>query len=135
MSFIFILSILAILFFINKRQFWVYGFWSFFVLLTGTILKFTVERPRPVASVDGFSFPSMHVLTFAVLIVLINYIKTNKLIKTISCLLIISMMASRIYLHAHFFSDTLASILIILIFSQILTLYDKQKVFFYENEK
>lgn len=77
----------------------------------------------------------MHVLTFAVLIVLINYIKTNKLIKTISCLLIISMMASRIYLHAHFFSDTLASILIILIFSQILTLYDKQKVFFYENEK
>lgn len=134
-SFIFILSILAILFFINKRQFWVYGFWSFFVLLTGTILKFTVERPRPVASVDGFSFPSMHVLTFAVLIVLINYIKTNKLIKTISCLLIISMMASRIYLHAHFFSDTLASILIILIFSQILTLYDKQKVFFYENEK
>lgn len=108
-----ILMILIFVFFYNQFKFWWYGFWCFSVLFIGTFFKYIIQRPRPDISIDGYSFPSMHVLSVCLLVSLILLLKNNKWFTLICTLLVISIIISRIYLRAHFFTDTIGSLLII----------------------
>ncbi|MFQ3777052.1 phosphatase PAP2 family protein [Staphylococcus equorum] len=115
-----ILVILILVFIYNQFKFWWYGFWCFSVLLVGTFFKYIIQRPRPDINIDGYSFPSMHVLSVCLLVSLILLLKNNKWLTIICVLLVISIIISRIYLRAHFFTDTIGSILIIGIMLQAL---------------
>ncbi|RIP34808.1 phosphatase PAP2 family protein [Staphylococcus gallinarum] len=110
---ILILLILSVLFFVNKFKFWWYGFWCFCVLLIGTFLKNIIQRPRPSISIDGYSFPSMHVLSVCLLVSLILLLKRNSILYVMGLALIVSIMISRIYLQAHYFTDTLGSLCVL----------------------
>ncbi|MCG7337888.1 phosphatase PAP2 family protein [Staphylococcus sp. ACRSN] len=127
---ILILLILAILFFVNKFKFWWYGFWCFCVLLIGTFLKNIIQRPRPSASFDGYSFPSMHVLSVCLLVVLVLLLKRNSILYVLSLVLVISIMISRIYLQAHYFTDTMGSLFVLWAMVQALQIARKSDVRF-----
>lgn len=109
---IMVLIILAILFFVNRVKFWLLGFWSFCVFLIGTIMKYAVERPRPSIHFDGYSFPSMHVLSVCLVVSLIILITRSNWVKAIGMVLVIGIIVSRIFVHAHYFSDTIGSLLV-----------------------
>ncbi|MCE5002329.1 phosphatase PAP2 family protein [Staphylococcus pseudoxylosus] len=115
---IMVLFILLVLFFFNKVKFWWYGFWCFSVFAIGTFLKYVIQRPRPSIDIDGYSFPSMHVLSVCLLVSLILLLKNSKILSVICVLLVISIMISRIYLQAHYFTDTLGSLLVLYIMLQ-----------------
>ncbi|PTK58426.1 phosphatase PAP2 family protein [Staphylococcus nepalensis] len=115
-----ILCILGVLFFYNKTKFWWYGFWCFSVFLIGTFMKYAIQRSRPSAAFDGYSFPSMHVLSVCLLVSLVLLIKRNKMLYLIAIVLVISIIASRIYVGAHYFTDTMSSLLVIFIMIQSL---------------
>ncbi|MCF6514750.1 phosphatase PAP2 family protein [Lactobacillus sp. S2-2] len=89
----------------------------------GFILKEIIQRPRPtlhLPSDDGYSFPSGHTLGFVLLaavfwVVIIPLIKkqfTRFILKLFVLILVILVMISRIYLSAHFPSDTVAAFLV-----------------------
>jgi len=107
-----ILVILSVLYFYNPFKFWWYGWWSFSVLLIGTLFKYIIQRTRPDMSIDGYSFPSMHVLSVCLLVCLILLLNNSKSLAIISMLLVISVMISRIYLQAHYFTDTVGSLFV-----------------------
>lgn len=132
---LFVLIILAFRFFINKKQFMLYGFWSFSVFFIGTILKYTVGRSRPSLQFDGYSFPSMHVLSVSLLVSLIIFITKNNWFKSIGIVLIVTMMGSRIYVNAHYFSDTLGSLIIITIMIMSLKLAEERGEQYETNKK
>lgn len=101
-----VLLVLFLLFFKNKYHFILYGFWSFSVFLIGTIMKYAIGRTRPSLEFEGYSFPSMHVLSVGLLASLIILIINNKWSKIIGITVIIAMIISRVYVNAHYFSDT-----------------------------
>ena len=109
---IMVLIILAILFFFNRAKFWLLGFWSFCVFLIGTIMKYAIERPRPSTHFDGYSFPSMHVLSVCLVVSLVILVTRSSWAKVIGVILIAGIIVSRIFVHAHYFSDTLGSLLV-----------------------
>lgn len=110
---IMVLIILAILFFVNRAKFWLLGFWSFCVFLIGTIMKYAIERPRPSTHFDGYSFPSMHVLSVCLVVSLVILVTRSKWAKVIGVLLVAGIIVSRIFVHAHYFSDTIGSLIVI----------------------
>lgn len=110
---IYILIILVGLFVYRRFLFWWYGLWCFSIFAIGTFLKYVIQRTRPNIDIDGFSFPSMHVLCICILVSFILLLKRNKLLKIIAVCLVVSLMISRIYLQAHYFTDTLASLFVI----------------------
>lgn len=97
-----------------------YGFWCFSVFAIGTFLKYAIQRPRPSAIIDGYSFPSMHVLSVCILVSLIVLLAKHKAVIFIGAILILSIMISRIYLQAHYFTDTIASLCVLYILIQTL---------------
>jgi len=129
-----LLSVLAVaaIFYVNKlkRE----SYFIALVLFSGLVIlgiKNIINRPRPTSfyvrlvEVNRFqSYPSGHVLSyvlfFGFLIVLMQNLKTidkvwRNLITTISVFLVIMIAPSRIYLGAHWFTDTLGGFLLGLI--------------------
>ncbi|MFT8325336.1 phosphatase PAP2 family protein [Oenococcus sicerae] len=120
-----VLSILIILFAIWYQQKYVEAIWSVAFLATtslvGVLLKLLFARPRPLDKLvpaSGFSFPSGHVLATMILIILfwhfmLPYVKKGFWQRTTEFLLIFWVLLvalSRVYLHVHFPSDTIASV-------------------------
>ena len=114
------LSVLAGLFFYHKFKFLWYGFWCFSVFFIGTFMKYVIQRSRPSTHFDGYSFPSMHVLSVCILVSLILLIKRNKTLYCIAIILVASIIISRIYVGAHYFTDTMGSLLVISVMIQSL---------------
>ncbi|MHD0449673.1 phosphatase PAP2 family protein [Staphylococcus cohnii] len=114
------LCVLAVLFFYHKFKFLWYSFWCFSVFLIGTFMKYVIQRSRPSEHFDGYSFPSMHVLSVCILVSLILLIKRNKTLYCIAIILVASIIVSRIYVGAHYFTDTMGSLLVISVMIQSL---------------
>ncbi|GGI02939.1 phosphatase PAP2 family protein [Mammaliicoccus vitulinus] len=111
---VFLIGIIFIgLYFYNKQHFLPYLIFTITALITGTLLKYIIQRPRPSDLIEGFSFPSLHTLILFVALFVLLALYNTYIVKWISSILIISMMCSRIYLNAHFFSDTVASLIIV----------------------
>lgn len=115
-----VIIILIGLFIYDRFKFYWYGFWCFSVFAIGTFLKYVIQRPRPSLTIEGYSFPSMHVLSVCVLVSLVILLTKNKVITIISVILVLSVMISRVYLKAHFFTDTMGSLCVIYILIQTL---------------
>lgn len=118
-----IFLVVAVIYYFKKdAYFWLYATGAGFSLAAGAAMKYIFQRTRPEAGhipFDGFSFPSMHVLSFFVLVILLFRISSNIYFRAVLVVLIISMMISRIYLGAHFLSDTIASIILVLLILHI----------------
>lgn len=57
-------------------------------------MKYVIQRPRPTAYFEGYSFPSMHVLSVCILVSLILLIKRNKILYCIAIILVASIIIS-----------------------------------------
>lgn len=119
---IYVIILLIVLYMRDRFKFWWYGFWCCSVFAIGTILKYAVQRPRPNLMIEGFSFPSMHVLSVCIFVSLILLMKNHKALKCLAIFFVISIMISRIYLQAHYFTDTIGSLLVLYIMLQALNI-------------
>lgn len=107
----FMAVILIILFFKNKKLSLITMTWAIVTLLLGIGLKYFIHRARPVEYISGFSFPSLHTLTIVVAAVIFLTLMRKRYWHYIAYLMIFIMMVSRIYVHAHYFSDTVGAVL------------------------
>ncbi|PTJ07558.1 phosphatase [Staphylococcus simulans] len=107
----FMAVILIILFFKNKKLSLITMSWAIVTLLLGIGLKYFIHRARPVEYISGFSFPSLHTLTIVVAAVVFLTLMRKRYWHYIAYLMIFIMMVSRIYVHAHYFSDTVGAVL------------------------
>ena len=119
---------IVVIHYLIKQNRWQYSLilavLSLLSLLSGFILKEIFHRPRPlvpiIAGADGYSFPSGHSLgSFTFCGVLIFAILRSTIAGFMKCVLSILILLvalliglSRIYLHVHFASDVLGSLLI-----------------------
>ncbi|WP_243894093.1 phosphatase PAP2 family protein [Mammaliicoccus vitulinus] len=98
-------------------------------------MKYTIRRPRPSPEFDGYSFPSMHVLSVTLLVTLLILITKSKWSKIIGIFLIITMIISRVYVNAHYFSDTIGSIIVLTIMLLSLKLAEEKESHYETNKK
>ncbi|MDU0440549.1 phosphatase PAP2 family protein [Staphylococcus haemolyticus] len=98
-------------------------------------MKYTIGRSRPSLEFDGYSFPSMHVLSVSLLVTLLILITKNKWTKIVGIVLIITMMISRVYVNAHYFSDTIGSLIVLTIMLLSLRLAEEKELHYETNEK
>lgn len=119
---IYVIILLIVLYMRDRFKFWWCGFWCCSVFAIGTFLKYAVQRPRPNVMIDGFSFPSMHVLSVCIFVSLILLLKKHKALQCLAIFLVISIMISRIYLQAHYFTDTIGSLIVLYIMLQTLNI-------------
>lgn len=115
----FMAVILILLFFKSKRLMLTTTIWAVSTLLLGIGLKYFIHRPRPINEISGYSFPSLHTLTFAVAMVVFLTLFRKMRWHVIAYIMILVMMISRIYVHAHFFSDTVGSLIFMFLTLQI----------------
>lgn len=124
--------LLGLLLFIRKK--W-HSFLLFFFLSVGGValnfaLKMAFQRERPgeeatmievfnySLEIPSYSFPSGHTMRVTILLLFILYLASEYLLEsafrtflfTLISLLIVAVAASRLFLEAHYFSDTVAAI-------------------------
>ncbi|UQS86333.1 phosphatase PAP2 family protein [Nicoliella spurrieriana] len=122
-----ILWIVIIAFFLWTIRYRIPAVWALATLLSGNvvgvILKKIVQRPRPLlhsAADTGFSYPSGHVLgtvlvvsvIWVLLIPMLKNRRTQIVAKTIAVIYVILVMMSRVFLNAHYPSDTVGALLV-----------------------
>ena len=129
-----LLSVVVVAIIFYQQKYKREGLFVSTVLLSGLIIlgiKNVINRPRPTAfyvrlvEINRFqSYPSGHVLSytlfFGFLIILINTLKgvpklTRNIVTYLSAFLMITIAPSRIYLGAHWFTDTVGGFLLGLI--------------------
>lgn len=123
-----ILSIIVSLYMFIRHNFKA-GIWSASTLVIGNLInilaKNLIQRPRPsdkLVAIGGYSFPSGHtfgtaLFIFFVVFLIVPQIKdvTLRRILTFSGFLWILIIAlTRVYLHVHYPTDTIASVLLVL---------------------
>lgn len=107
-------------------------------LLTNTLIKNIINRPRPESAIlflTDYSFPSAHMMVSTCFYGYLCYLmkksdarKGFKLIFYISMILLILMIGfSRIYLNVHYLSDVLGGLLIGFLLLLVFILYTKNK--------
>ena len=107
-------------------------------VVMNTSFKFLVDRPRPGNDPlgGGMSFPSVHTIFAVILfgflfIIALRLIKNRRIaisVQVFSVVLILLMGVSRIYLEAHWLSDTLGSLLLGgVILALAFTIYDNYR--------
>ena len=130
-----VLWIVILAFLMYGFKYKIQAFWSlaymFGAMVLGFIVKHVVGRARPIghlAQDTGFSYPSGHVLgTFVlvsvVLILVVPELPTYRLaliVKWVSVVWLLLVIFSRIYLNAHYPTDTLGAVLLAWIWCQVM---------------
>lgn len=123
-----ILSIIVSLYMFIRHNFKA-GIWSASTLVIGNLInilaKNLIQRPRPsdkLVSIGGYSFPSGHtfgtaLFIFFVVFLIVPQIKDvmlRRILTFLGFLWILIIALTRVYLHVHYPTDTIASILLVL---------------------
>ena len=123
-----ILSIIVSLYMFIRHNFKA-GIWSASTLVIGNLInvlaKNLIQRPRPsdkLVAISGYSFPSGHtfgtaLFIFFVVFLIVPQIKDvtlRRILTFLGFLWILIIALTRVYLHVHYPTDTIASILLVL---------------------
>ena len=123
-----ILSIIVSLYMFIRHNFKA-GIWSASTLVIGNLInilaKNLIQRPRPsdkLVAIGGYSFPSGHtfgtaLFIFFVVFLIVPQIKDvtlRRILTFLSFLWILIIALTRVYLHVHYPTDTIASVLLVL---------------------
>ena len=123
-----ILSIIASLYMFIRHNFKA-GIWSASTLVIGNLInilaKNLIQRPRPsdkLVAIGGYSFPSGHtfgtaLFIFFVVFLIVPQIKDvtlRRILTFLGFLWILIIALTRVYLHVHYPTDTIASVLLVL---------------------
>lgn len=123
-----ILSIIVSLYMFIRHNFKA-GIWSASTLVIGNLInvlaKNLIQRPRPsdkLVAIGGYSFPSGHtfgtaLFIFFVVFLIVPQIKDvtlRRILTFLGFLWILIIALTRVYLHAHYPTDTIASVLLVL---------------------
>lgn len=123
-----ILSIIVSLYMFIRHNFKA-GIWSASTLVIGNLInvlaKNLIQRPRPsdkLAAIGGYSFPSGHtfgtaLFIFFVVFLIVPQIKDvtlRRILTFLGFLWILIIALTRVYLHVHYPTDTIASVLLVL---------------------
>lgn len=136
-----IVVFVAILFFrkqafISKNSFLSFNALFFACIITSTILKYTILRPRPYLSYPDIlhlyntttsSFPSGHTITAFSLAAGLVFLKANRYLIFAAFLWALTVAYSRLALGSHYPSDVLASISLVCIYAAIISKTFKNK--------
>ncbi|MDW3022202.1 phosphatase PAP2 family protein [Ligilactobacillus salivarius] len=123
-----ILSIIVSLYMFIRHNFKA-GIWSASTLVIGNLInvlaKNLIQRPRPsdkLVAIGGYSFPSGHtfgtaLFIFFVVFLIVPQIKDvtlRRILTFLGFLWILIIALTRVYLHVHYPTDTIASVLLVL---------------------
>lgn len=123
-----ILSIIVNLYMFIRHNFKA-GIWSASTLVIGNLInvlaKNLIQRPRPsdkLVAIGGYSFPSGHtfgtaLFIFFVVFLIVPQIKDvtlRRILTFLGFLWILIIALTRVYLHVHYPTDTIASVLLVL---------------------
>lgn len=123
-----ILSIIVSLYMFIRHNFKA-GIWSASTLVIGNLInvlaKNLIQRPRPsdkLVAIGGYSFPSGHTFGTALFIFLVVFlivpqikdVTLRRILTFLGFLWILIIALTRVYLHVHYPTDTIASILLVL---------------------
>lgn len=123
-----ILSIIVSLYMFIRHNFKA-GIWSTSTLVIGNLInvlaKNLIQRPRPsdkLVAIGGYSFPSGHtfgtaLFIFFVVFLIVPQIKDvtlRRILTFLGFLWILIIALTRVYLHVHYPTDTIASVLLVL---------------------
>ena len=123
-----ILSIIVSLYMFIRHNFKA-GIWSASTLVIGNLInilaKNLIQRPRPsdkLVAIGGYSFPSGHtfgtaLFIFFVVFLIVPQIKDvtlRRILTFLGFLWILIIALTRVYLHVHYLTDTIASVLLVL---------------------
>ena len=123
-----ILSIIVSLYMFIRHNFKA-GIWSASTLVIGNLInilaKNLIQRPRPsdkLVAIGGYSFPSGHtfgtaLFIFFVVFLIVPQIKDvtlRRILTFLGFLWILIISLTRVYLHVHYPTDTIASVLLVL---------------------
>ncbi|CDK35944.1 FIG00744642: hypothetical protein [Ligilactobacillus salivarius cp400] len=123
-----ILSIIVSLYMFIRHNFKA-GIWSASTLVIGNLInvlaKNLIQRPRPsdkLVAIGGYSFPSGHtfgtaLFIFFVVFLIVPQIKDvmlGRILTFLGFLWILIIALTRVYLHVHYPTDTIASVLLVL---------------------